>query len=538
MKARLLSLTALLAAVALWTATLGLRPLYEPDEGRYAEVAREMYVSGDWTTPRLNGVKFLDKPPLQYWATAGTFRLFGINEWAARIWSSVIGLFGIAMACWGAAVLFGRRAGVIAALVLAGSPLWILGSNLTTTDIGVGALLGSAVIAFAVAFQQRADILFPAVWALIGLAFLAKGLIAVALPAMTLALYVAMTRQHALFRSWRFWRWGLLALLIGAPWIVSVSLRNPEFLNYFFVHEHFSRFVSDVHSRNKPAWFFLAVGAVGMLPWAGLIPRAVSLRGKTPGKFDARLFLSLWVIVVLGFFSIAKSKLPLYILPAFPPLAILLAARITELRSRATAFAVMAMPLAGGALALLLWQPGLLEALSRHQVTEPRTLHWWGTIMAVLFILGGCAASEVARRGYIVRAVAAAALASLLAVQAGLTASLAFGALTVRTIGLKVKELRHDDTTLFDVGQLNRGLAFYAQTIPVVVVARDELHLGYTVEPNRWLASYDAFAQEWASSGHKLAVMRADLFERLRKRLGDTTVIVARSGANILVERQ
>ncbi len=108
MKSRVLWFSLIVVAILLWTATLSIRPLYEPDEGRYAEVAREMFVSGDWTTPRLNGVKFFDKPPLQYWATAAAFAVFGVSEWSARLWSSLIGASAILVAGWSATALFGR----------------------------------------------------------------------------------------------------------------------------------------------------------------------------------------------------------------------------------------------------------------------------------------------------------------------------------------------------------------------------------------------------------------------------------------------
>ena len=101
-KRRILPVLTMTLAMVLWMSTLAIRPLYEPDEGRYAEVPREMFVSGDWVTPRLNGVKFFDKPPLQYWATASAYTLFGPSEWTARIWSALVGLLG-ALAAWWAA---------------------------------------------------------------------------------------------------------------------------------------------------------------------------------------------------------------------------------------------------------------------------------------------------------------------------------------------------------------------------------------------------------------------------------------------------
>ncbi len=155
MKRQIFMALTIALTVVLWMSTLSVRPLYEPDEGRYAEVPREMFVSGDWVTPRLNGIKFFDKPPLQYWATASAYTLFGPSEWTARIWSALVGLLGALAAWWAARSLYDTRIGLASALVLIGAPLWILGSNLTTTDIGVGALLGSAALVFAVAYQNR-----------------------------------------------------------------------------------------------------------------------------------------------------------------------------------------------------------------------------------------------------------------------------------------------------------------------------------------------------------------------------------------------
>ena len=217
--------------VVLWMSTLSVRPLYEPDEGRYAEVPREMFVSGDWVTPRLNGIKFFDKPPLQYWATASAYTLFGPSEWTARIWSALVGLLGALAAWWAARSLYDTRIGLASALVLIGAPLWILGSNLTTTAIGVGALLGSAALDFAVAYQNREPRLYPLIWLLVGLAFLAKGLIALVLPAITLALYVAITRQRSAFFSGKFWRWSPLAVAITAPWLSLIHISEPTRLH-------------------------------------------------------------------------------------------------------------------------------------------------------------------------------------------------------------------------------------------------------------------------------------------------------------------
>ncbi|AVA35812.1 glycosyltransferase family 39 protein [Cupriavidus metallidurans] len=541
MKSRLLWFSLIVVTILLWTATLSIRPLYEPDEGRYAEVAREMYISGDWTTPRLNGIKFFDKPPLQYWATAAAFALFGVSEWSARLWSSLIGVSAILFAGWSATVLFGRRVGLASALVLAGSPLWILGSNLTTTDIGVGALLGSAVLVYAVAVRNSDRRLYPIVWGLAGLAFLAKGLIAIVLPAATMVVYAALTRQFDLFRRCAFWVWGLFACVLALPWIVAVSVRNPEFLNYFFVHEHLARFTSSVHARNKPAWFFAAVLVAGMLPWAGVIPATVWQRcrpARRSGTFDPRLFLLVWTLIVLVFFSVSRSKLPLYLLPAFPPLAVLVGDAILRVRTRWVVVGCSLMVILGILIAGLQWIPELSDKVLKRGISDLGHFSFWSTLTIGALVVGGLGACALALSGRRGIAVAVAALASIGSLQLGLVASMAFESLSIKPIGLTVKASRRADTALFNVGQIDRGLAFYSEMLPQVVVARDELDLGFSVDPQRWIDSYATFLLRWRERGHKLAVMREATFAQLSPDLGPESLVVARRGTTVLVEKR
>src|SRR5262245_2394708 len=135
----------LLAALLIWFSNLDYRKLIKPDEGRYAEIAREMAVTGDWVTPRLNGIKYFEKPPLQYWATATAYTLFGPHEWTARLWSALTGLFGIALSWWAGRRLFGAAAGAYAAIVLASSLMYVVLGHLNTLDMGLTLFLFAAL---------------------------------------------------------------------------------------------------------------------------------------------------------------------------------------------------------------------------------------------------------------------------------------------------------------------------------------------------------------------------------------------------------
>src|SRR5262249_16964857 len=150
------SLIVVVLAVA-WLASLAARPLYKTDEARYGEISRAMAQSGDWITPRLNGFKYFEKPPLQYWAGAVAFKLFGVHDWAARLWTGLMALAGIALAFFAGRRLFGAQAGMLAAAILAGSPLYVAYGQVNTLDMGVSVMLSAAIFAFALAQSPDAE---------------------------------------------------------------------------------------------------------------------------------------------------------------------------------------------------------------------------------------------------------------------------------------------------------------------------------------------------------------------------------------------
>src|SRR5256886_15012825 len=229
-----------LLLAAAWFATLQARPMLDPDEGRYAEIPREMVVTGDWIAPRLNDLKYFEKPPLQYWATAVAFSVFGLHDWAARLWTALAAAAGVVLVWHVGRRLFGAPAGLYAAAVLAGSPLYVLLGQINTLDMGLTFFLCGAVFAFALGHMF-------AFWAACALAVLSKGLIGIVLPFGTVALYILIKRDWGLIRQMRIVPGSVLFLVIAAPWFIAVSLANDEFLRFFFIQEHFQRFTTELH---------------------------------------------------------------------------------------------------------------------------------------------------------------------------------------------------------------------------------------------------------------------------------------------------
>lgn len=309
----------------------GARPLNVPDEGRYAEVAREMVVWGDWVTPRLDGVPFLDKPPLFYWMAALGFRAFGVHVWTARLVPALMGSLGCLLVFLAGVRLHGRRAGLLAAVVLAVSPFYFGASLYVNHDLAVAVWIAGAVLAFAVALPAAGrwrPAWFLAGCAAAGLAVLTKGLVGIVFPFGVAGPWALATRR------WNRVAWPALAagaVLLGAlvlPWVIAAQAANPDFLHYFFVTQHFERFTGRTFNNPAGPAFYLVVLAAGLLPWTPLLPAAVRQavaafrRDRSDGGAD--LLLLLWPALVVVFFSIPRSKLAGYVAPAVPPLALLL----------------------------------------------------------------------------------------------------------------------------------------------------------------------------------------------------------------------
>src|SRR4029077_14700063 len=264
-----------------------------------------------------------------YWATATSFALFGEDEWTARLWTAVSGFLGLLFVAFAGNRVGPPSAGSIAGLVLASSCAYFLSSQYLTMDMGLTFFMSAALLSFLLAHEggppvKRGWMLLA--WAAMACGVLTKGLVGIVLPGMALAVYVVIERDWRLLRELEWGRGLLLFSILALPWFITVQLRNPEFFDLFVLHEHFARYTLPGHNRPGPWWYFAVVLLVGMMPWtpalAGAVRRALSARGGS--RLDVERLLLIWIGVVLVFFSFSKSKLPAYILPVLPALALLM----------------------------------------------------------------------------------------------------------------------------------------------------------------------------------------------------------------------
>ena len=324
----------------IWFSLLGYRDLMDPDEGRYAEVAREMLSSGDWVTPRLNGYKFFDKPPMHYWGSAISMTILGETNAAARLWCAGIGFIGALWMWFLGSRLYEGLAGRYTFLILLSSVLYVVIGHANVLDMGVTVFLAITLGAFALAQSERdtkskGQSWMLLSWAGLAAALLSKGLIGIVFPGAAIVLYSLWQKDWNLWRHLFFAKGLLLFLLLVMPWFVLVSNANEQFLHFFFIQEHFERFTSNVHERNQPWWYFIVVLSIGFLPWVTNIISAIvkpgfSWKVTQGGSFEASRLFWVYSVFIFLFFSVSHSKLVPYILPVFPFLALLAGEKLAQ----------------------------------------------------------------------------------------------------------------------------------------------------------------------------------------------------------------
>ncbi|TWT76155.1 Undecaprenyl phosphate-alpha-4-amino-4-deoxy-L-arabinose arabinosyl transferase [Posidoniimonas polymericola] len=302
-------------------------PLIDRDETRYAEIPREMVVSGDWLVPKLNYKTYYDKPPLLYWACAASYSVFGVSEWSARLVPALSGVLTLAMTMAFGNRLFNRRVGLLAGGVLALSVGFLGASRILLIDGLLSAFVALALFAACEAIREQR--LRRGWWLLasfaVGVGFMAKGPIALVLFLPPVTAYAWLTQGAARLNAVSWLLLTAVVTLIAAPWFIAVSREVPDFAYQFFYLHNVERFGGAFHA--KPLWFFLPVLLIGGHPWSFLaLPCASYLGTRSQAVGERRTpilgFMVLWAVWCFAFFTISRCKLPPYILPAAPALAL------------------------------------------------------------------------------------------------------------------------------------------------------------------------------------------------------------------------
>lgn len=526
-----------------WFGPLGVRALSGPDEGRYATIALAMLRSGDWITPRLNGFLYFEKPPLQYWMGAASFALFGVNEFAARLWPALTGFLSVVAVSVTAHRLWGREAGRHAALAMAGTVWVIANAHFLSLDMGLAFFLTLVLCGFLLAQREQAgaaerrNAMWLA-WAAMAAATLSKGLVGVLVPGAVLVLYSLVERRWAHWRQMH-WASGLaLYFALAAPWFVAVSLRNPGFAEFFFVREHFQRYLTEEARRTGPLWYFVPYLLAGALPWTSLLPSLAraGTRGRPAADPHAARLLLVWAGFVFTFFSLSGSKLPSYILPMFPALALLLAVHLERIEPARLA-RHLAMPAAAG---LALAGAALLADRHARPDTPVEALRSLavalGTAGALVVVATALAAGALRRQRKALALVLVSG-ATVAAVTLTMIGHDRLGRLkSSKAVAATLAGRLAPDAQVYSVAMYDQTFPFYLRRDVTLVRYTDEFAFGQQRDPQRWIPTLDAYAARWRALAHGAAMMSPETFDALQ-RSGLPMSVVYRDARRVVVLR-
>jgi 4-amino-4-deoxy-L-arabinose transferase-like glycosyltransferase len=309
---------------------LGGPSLWDIDEGNNGDCAREMYESGDWVVPRFNNQTRYDKPVLLYWLQAACYSAFGVNEFAARLPSAVAALFALLVTCELGRGLFGKRAGLLAALILASSVSFSASAHFANPDALLDLFTALSLYCWWSNFAKRGRGWSVAAAAASGLGVLAKGPVGLLLPGAVVVLFIAWRRDWPRLLDRRL-LWAVLAFLVAAaPWYVWVGVETKgQWLIEFWQQHHYRRMTEALENHRGPLFYYVPVLLAGFAPWSIFLgPTAwLAWRGARAAAQGAERpafqFLICWFAVFFAFFSVVSTKLPNYILPSYPAVAVL-----------------------------------------------------------------------------------------------------------------------------------------------------------------------------------------------------------------------
>lgn len=488
-------------------------PLLEPDEARYTEIPREMVVTGDVVVPRLNGVIYIEKPPLFYWLQAGSLALLGVTEGAARFWNNFFAAMTCAMVYMAGYVLYNRRTGWVAAALLFSSMLFYAMAHFITLDMTLSALMTGCL--FFMLFGLEKPIgsarrwCFYASYIFAACALMTKGLVGILLPGSVFVLWILMTRRFNELKHIYLLSGLAIFFAIVLPWHVMMQDRVPQFFDFYIVGQHFRRYLTMAEKRFQPMWFFIPILLVGLLPWTVFALRALcrSFRELCMRSFkeNAReVFLWVWFLFIFIFFSVSKSKLVPYILPVMPPITLLVARDLIAF-SRARwewVVTLVLVMIAGVVLAVYPFVDHLIRD-GRAALFMPQ----FETLAVLLFLTFVSCVLLLSRRKEL-PALGALMLGTVGVFTLAIPLWSDVSDRSLKVLALTAKSLEAQSVELAAFGKYYQDLPVYAERMVTLVDKQDELDFGITIEDkSHYVIKQPEFWRRWDDPHHPMLVV-------------------------------
>lgn len=519
---------------------LGPRPLFVPDEGRYAEIAREMVARGDYITPYLNGIKYFEKPALFYWLGAAAIKLGGTSVIAVRCINAIIALLGCLLTYAVGRRLYGRATGVIASIVLATSTLYFVMAHMVSLDLPVSVFIAASLYGFLLSTQAntptaRRYYLYGAATAA-ALAVLTKGLIGIVFPAMIVAAWIIALNEWRQLQRLPIISAVLLFLAIAAPWHIVVNHYNPEFFHFYFIEQHFLRYTTMDVGHYQPAWFFIPTFFAGFFPWIVFLPQVITTslprHWSQRANYKNELFFVLWAVLIFAFFSFSKSKLIPYILPVIPPLAILtgryLAARLTT-ATRGLLTGYLCLILLSAAMLFFLWNLNIT-------VSNPANATLFLRAALVPLMAGNLLSIIMVRRSPRL-ALCLTITGTALFLIFSLGAVRYIDARTIRPLAATLKPILQPGDDIITYNQYYQDLPFYLERRVTILNWRNELSYGMEHQnTSDWMIDNKKFWSRWHSKQRVYMIMSSEEYQRFHQRYPhEKIVLIDETPNNVLV---
>ena len=498
---------------------------WEPDEARYGEIAREMVQGGSWLVPHLNYVIYVEKPPLLYWLTSLSFLIFGSNEFAARFFVALFGVIGVAATAWFAARCFGRRHAILAGAILATIPLYAAMTQVLTTDVMLSVFVTIANFALFLHWRDGGRWWWVAYVAM-ALGVLTKGPVAVILPMLAMGGFLLWQQDwRGAIRRFHLTAGAALIVAISGPWFVAMIAWVPGYFDFYFVGEHLRRAFEGSYSHGEPFYFYVPVLFAGLLPWSMLVP-FLTWRRLPPNA--ARRFCLMAAATTIAAFSCSSAKLIPYILPAVPPLAILIADGIVSCAWPA----VSTVPkpdsrilTESGPLLGLLGAIAIIVGIFAPAMRSPYPMYVRPALYAAggLLVLGGAITTIMFMSRRIAAGLAALVITMTVTLMAATGARIEAEPLRSYANLARTIASQAPDATVICYHRYVQGLPFYTRKRVVLVGARTELGFGSKLDPDAsqyFLKTDDDLLRLWRSPGPKVLVLDEADLARLNEQLG------------------
>ncbi|WP_225721768.1 glycosyltransferase family 39 protein [Candidatus Vallotiella sp. (ex Adelges kitamiensis)] len=533
----------------IWFLQLNYRHLIPSDEGRYAEIAREMLVTGDWITPRYNGYKYFEKPPLQIWFNALTFSFFGVGDWQARLYTALCGFSGILLVGYTGLRVLNPSAGLMATLVLASSPYWNLIGHLNVLDTGLAFWMELALCSLLLAQRvyvpncTRRSWMWLC-WASMALAVLSKGLVGLILPSISLVIYSIVACDWAVWRRLHLFSGTLIFSGIVLPWFILVQLNNPEFFHYFFIVQQYERYLTPAQNRPGAFYYFAGVLLIGFLPWVSITAQSICQGWRIlPQKngFAPVTLLLVWSAVIFLFFSASHSKLASYTLPVAPALALVIGLYLPKVTCEQWKRHLLGYMVFLAIASVITY----LVLINRGDVKTPNALYrefivWVELAISASFALTLFAFWLLRKRATTSASIIVFSIGWFLFCTIGGNGHEVFGrqssgALLAPAIQMELAKLPLD-TPFYSVDMLDHTLPFYVRHMTIMVHHTDELWFGAMLEQTKWIPTIDQWCAQWRKPGAALALLPPALYRQIATS-GIPMKVIARDARRVIITK-